>query len=110
MLLHPEPQHRGRLQHPDHPDDLLSHTFFMTGFCPKHLPQTANTQPPKLPLETLYDSNLSVFVGHNQTLNLENGGSNPNSSIRLRSTLKQKFNQVIILQYPPIRLIATILF
>ncbi len=66
----------------------------MTGFCPKQLPQSANTQPPKLPLETLYDSNLSVFVGQNQTLSPDSGMSNPNSSIRIRSTLKQKFNQV----------------
>lgn len=98
MLLHPEPHLRGHLHQAGHPDDLLSHTFFTTGFCPKHLPSSATTQPPRLPLETLYDSNLSARFSEN---NFGSGGDgvNPNSSIRIRSALKQKFSQMFNSQH-----------
>lgn len=93
MLLHPEPQLRGHLHQIGHPDDLVSHSFFSNGFCPKILPPSATTHPPKMPVETLYDSNLSVRSTENPTT-LSSDTVNPNSSIRLRSALKQKFSQM----------------
>ena len=97
MLLHPEPHQRGNLHQAGHPEDLLSHHFFSLGFCPKRLPSSATTQPPRLPLETLYDSNLSFRSSDN----IPGAGdvSNPNSSIRIRSALKQKFSQMFNAQH-----------
>lgn len=96
MLLHPEPQQRGHLHQPGHPEDLSCHPFFTTGFCPKTLPSSASTQPPRLPLETLYDSNLS---GKFPDLQFGSGDVNPNSSVRIRSALKQKFSQMFNSQH-----------
>ena len=96
MLLHPEPAQRGQLHQQGHPDDLLSHPFFTTGFCPKHLPSSASTQAPKLPFETLYDSNMSGRFAETQ---FSNADVNPNSSVRIRSALKQKFSQMFNSQH-----------
>jgi len=99
MLLHPEPHLRGHLHQAGHPDDLLSHPFFSMGFCPKHLPSSATTHPPRLPLETLYDSNLSIRLAESNPGVSDSVSSNLNSSIRIRSALKQKFSQMFNAQH-----------
>ena len=69
MLLHPDPCQRGYLDTsgPGHPEDLLGHQFFTRGgYCPKKLPASAATQPPKFPLENVYPSNSSLTTDNSR--------------------------------------------
>jgi len=61
------------------------------------LPSSATTHPPRLPFETLYDSNLSSRLAENNPG--VGDGNNLNSSIRIRSALKQKFSQMFNAQH-----------
>ena len=88
MLLHPDPKQRGHLHQPGHPSDLLSHAFFLSGFCPKQLPQTSATSPPVLPLDTVLNENHMP----NMNADITDGSSSPGS--KLKMTLRQKFSQM----------------
>ena len=91
MLLHPDPKLRGHLHQPGHPSDLLSHAFFLSGFCPKQLPQSSATQPPILPLDTVLNEN-HIQNSNNLNMDLTDGSSSPGS--KFKTTLRQKFSQM----------------
>lgn len=111
MLLHPDPKNRGHLHQAGHPADLLSHPFFLSGFCPRKLPQNAASVPPTFPLDTVLNENhiyaLASASGNPQSIDsdysasgsnvsggiLDNSNS-PTVSNKFRSTLRQKFSQM----------------
>ena len=116
MLLHPDPKNRGHLHQAGHPADLLSHPFFLSGFCPRKLPQNAASVPPTFPLDTVLNENhiyalasssasgnsSSSASGNPQSIdsdysaistNLDNSNS-PTVSNKFRTTLRQKFSQM----------------
>lgn len=43
-----------------HPFDVLSHTFFQCGFSPRKLPQSAVSQAPTFPLDTVLSNGNSA--------------------------------------------------
>ena len=96
MLLNPDPKARGHLQHQGHPSDLLSHPFFMSGLCPRKLPQSAAVVPPILTIETV----LSDINSSTSMMDITDSGmpGSPNGSSgsgkAQRSTLRQKFSQM----------------
>ena len=94
MLLHPDPKNRGHLHHAGHPADLISHPFFLSGFCPRKLPQNAVSVPPTLPLDTVLNENHIYALAANHQL-IEDVAEQPQQpSGKFRSTLRQKFSQM----------------
>ena len=108
MLLHPDPKLRGHLHQAGHPADLLSHPFFLSGFCPRKLPQNAASVPPIFPLDTVLNENhiytLAASANHplidsseysasSSSAMLDNSNS-PTVSHKFRTTLRQKFSQM----------------
>lgn len=86
MLLHPDPKSRGHLHQSGHPSDLLSHSFFQCGFCPRKLPQTASTQAPTLPLDSV--------ISENDTVAANNDNNAANNKFRL--SLRQKLSSCLL--------------
>ena len=88
MLLHPDPKSRGHLHQAGHPSDLLSHAFFLCGFCPRKLPSSAVHQPPTLPLD-------SVVLNYDPDVP-DNSPSNTPPSGKFRMSLKQKLSSCLL--------------
>ena len=56
-----------------HPFDVLSHTFFQCGFSPRKLPQSAVSQAPTFPLDTvLSNGNSAENIGKTEQFFVEN--------------------------------------
>jgi len=89
MLLNPEPKNRGHLHHSGHPFDVLSHTFFQCGFSPRKLPQSAVSQAPTFPLDT-------VLSNGNSAENIDVPDNNQNNNINSKFRLMKKLSSCLL--------------
>ncbi len=96
-LLHPEPKMRGHLHQPGHPTDLLSQSFFASGYWPRKLPISAATQPPVFQLNDILNDNVDMTdhggkgfnANHVSNVNVVNSVNKSRTSL-----IRQKFSQM----------------